>query len=155
MKIFDIPKTTNRFMKAVAQSGIDLIIKDADKGIFQDTATQYKKHKYSSGYAKYKKNSMKRFTDGKKLKGFEGQSTNTESKFVNMRLTGRTLRGMRAGSKKNTAIITYDRGEIVLGNKRSDIYDLRQVNRNKLFRKVEKLYDSNIKRYTAKTITIK
>ena len=38
--------------------------------------------------------------------------------------------GMRASGKTDTAIITYDRGEIVLGNKKLgyDIYDLRKKN---------------------------
>ena len=54
-------------MKSVAQRGIDLIIKDASKGIFQKDSTQYKKFPYSSGYKKYKANSMNRFSDGAKL----------------------------------------------------------------------------------------
>tara|TARA_X000001388_G_scaffold77406_1_gene78079 strand:- start:1414 stop:1875 length:462 start_codon:yes stop_codon:yes gene_type:complete len=153
MKLFEVPKVNNRFMKLIAQEAIDLIISDADNGVFQNNAR--KKPYKSSTYEKYKRNNMQRFTDGKKLKRFENQSTDTTTQYINMRLTGRTLRGMRASSKKNTAVITYDRGEIVLGNKKTNIYDLRQVNKNKLFRSVEKLYDRNIKKYTAKTITIK
>tara|TARA_R100000329_G_C7515448_1_gene181665 strand:- start:44 stop:505 length:462 start_codon:yes stop_codon:yes gene_type:complete len=153
MKLFEVPKVTNKFMKAIGQEAIDLIVSDADKGIFQNNAR--KKPYKSETYKKYKANSMNRLSDGKKLKRFRNQSTDTTTQYINMRLTGRTLRGIRAGSRKNTAIITFDRGEIILGNKKTDLYDLRQVNKNKLFRNVEKLYDSNIKRYTAKTITIK
>lgn len=155
MRLFDIPKVKNKFMKAIAQKSIDLITKDASKGIFQKNSTQYKKHQYSSGYKKYKANNMSRFTDGAKLKAFKNQATDTTTSYKNMRLTGRTLRGMRAGSRKNTAIITYDRGEIILGNKETDIYNLRTINRNKLFKKVGRLYDTKIKKYTSKTITIK
>jgi hypothetical protein len=155
MRIFDIPKVSNRFMKSVAQRGIDLIIQDASKGIFQKDSTQYKKFPYSSGYKKYKANSMNRFSDGAKLKGFANQSTDTTTSYKNMRLTGRTLRGMRAGSRKNTGIITYDRGEIVLGNRETDIYNLRTINRNKIMNKVERLYAQKIRKYARKTITIK
>jgi hypothetical protein len=153
MKLFEIPKVSNKFMKFVAQDAIDLIISDADKGIFQNNAR--KKPYKSDTYVKYKRNSMQRFSDGTKLARFKGQSTDTTTEYINMRLTGRTLRGIRASSRRNTAVITFDRGEIVLGNKRTNLYDLRQVNKNKLFRNIEKLYDSKIRRYTAKTITIK
>jgi len=153
MKLFEVPKVTNKFMHTIAQEAIDLIISDADKGYFQNGAVR-KPYK-SDTYKRYKANSMQGFRTGKKLKAFTNQSTDTTSEYINMRLTGRTLRGMRPSSRKNTAIITYDRAEIVLGNKKTDIYDLRQVNKNKLFRNIEKLYDRNIKKYTAKTITIK
>jgi hypothetical protein len=93
-----------------------------------------------------------------KLKAFRNQATDTQTAFVNMRLTGRTLRSMRASSKTDTAIITYDRGEIVLGNQKRgyDIYDL--SNKNKEFiaeRFGKELLDRNIKKYVSKTTIIK
>ena len=93
-----------------------------------------------------------------KLKAFRNQSTDTQTAFVNMKLTGRTLRSMRGSGKTDTAIITYDRGEIVLGNQKRgyDIYDL--SNKNKEFiaeRFGKELLDRNIKKYVSKTTIIK
>jgi len=155
MKLPDIPKVTNSFMRTLAQLGIDEIQHDASKGKFQngERSKQYK----SDTYKRYKRNSMTGIRTGKKLKGFANQSTDTQTSFVNMKLTGRTFRGMRAGSKKDTAIITYDRGEIVLGNRKRgyDIYDLSKENKELILEDLEKLYSQRIKKYVSKDIIIK
>lgn len=155
MKLPDIPKVTNSFMRTLAQLGIDEIQHDASKGKFQNErrSLQYK----SDTYKRYKRNSMTGIRTGKKLKGFANQSTDTQTSFVNMKLTGRTFRGMRAGSKKDTAIITYDRGEIVLGNQKRgyDIYDLSNENKELILEDLEALYSKRIKKYVSKDIIIK
>jgi|TARA_R100001443_G_scaffold15188_1_gene25096 hypothetical protein len=155
MKLPDIPKVTNSFMRTLAQLGIDEIQHDASKGKFQNGA---KNKSYTSRtYKRYKRNSMTGIRTGKKLKGFGNQSTDTQTSFVNMKLTGRTFRGMRAGSKKDTAIITYDRGEIVLGNRKRgyDIYDLSKENKELILEDLEALYSQRIKKYVSKDIIIK
>ena len=79
-------------MKTLAQLAIDEIQHDASKGKFQNGARN-KRYK-SDTYKRYKRNSMTGFRTGKKLKAFRNQSTDTETSFVNMKLTGRTLRGI-------------------------------------------------------------
>lgn len=171
MKLPDIPKVTNNFMKTLAQLGIDEIQHDASKGKFQNGRSRYQ---YSNKGAKvgfrtingravnidsYKnrKATGMRYPNGQRVKGFENQSTDTQTSFVNMKLTGRTLRGMRAGSKKDTAIITFDRGEIVLGNRKRgyDIYDLSNENKKLILEDLETLYSDRIKKYVSKDIIIK
>ena len=97
-------------MGKLAQDCIDVIQGDASKGKFQNgrSGFSYK----SDTYKKYKANSMRGKT-GKKLKAFRNQATNTQTAYVDMNLTKRTLRSMKASSNKKNAIITYDRGEIV------------------------------------------
>jgi hypothetical protein len=155
MRFRDTIKITNKFMELLAADIIDVIQADAAEGKFQNgkRGLRYK----SEPYKKYKRNSMKSLRTGKKLKGFVGQSTDTQTSFVNMKLTGQTLRGMRASSKKDTAVITYDRGEIVLGNRSRgyDIYDLTEANKNLVMRDVEKLFERNIKKLSKKNIIIK
>lgn len=154
MRIDQVVKPNSKVMSKLAQDAIDKITLDASKGKFQNDRSgfSYKNDTYKN----YKANSMQ----GKngKLKAFRNQATDTQTAFVNMRLTGRTLRSMRASSKTDTAIITYDRGEIVLGNQKRgyDIYDL--SNKNKEFiaeRFGKELLDRNIKKYVSKTTIIK
>ena len=154
MKISDIPVPNKRVMGKLAQDCIDVIQGDASKGKFQNgrSGFQYK----SKAYKKYKANSMQ----GKKgkLKAFRNQSTNTQTSYVDMNLTKRTLRSMRASSNKKNAIITYDRGEIVLGNQKRgyDIYGLSDKNQEFIADRFGKeLLDKNIKKYVSKTTIIK
>ena len=154
MRIDQVVKPNSKVMSKLAQDAIDKITLDASKGKFQNDRSgfSYKNDTYKN----YKANSMQ----GKngKLKAFRNQATDTQTAFVNMRLTGRTLRSMRASSKTDTAIITYDRGEIILGNQKRgyDIYDL--SNKKKEFiaeRFGKELLDRNIKKYVSKTTIIK
>ena len=154
MRLDQVVKPNSKVMTKLAQDAIDKITLDASKGKFQNDRSGYSYK--SDTYRKYKANSMQ----GKngKLKAFRNQSTDTQTAFVNMKLTGRTLRGMRGSGKTDTAIITYDRGEIVLGNQKRgyDIYDL--SNKNKEFiadRFGKELLDRNIKKYVSKTTIIK
>ena len=156
MRIQDILKPNAKVMTKLAQDAIDKIQSDANKGQFQNNKSgfQYK----SNTYKKYKANSMRGFRTGKKLKAYANQSTDTRTSFVNMQLTGRTLNGMRASGRTDTAIITFDRGEIVLGNQKRgyDIYDLSNKNQEFIAERFGKeLLDKNIKKYVSKTITIK
>jgi hypothetical protein len=154
MRLDQVVKPNSKVMTKLAQDAIDKITLDASKGSFQNGRSGYSYK--SDTYRKYKANSMQ----GKngKLKAFRNQSTDTQTAFVNMKLTGRTLRSMRGSGKTDTAIISYDRGEIVLGNQKRgyDIYDL--SNKNKEFiadRFGKELLDRNIKKYVSKTTIIK
>jgi hypothetical protein len=156
MRIDQVVKPNSKVMSKLAQDAIDKITLDASKGQFQNDKSGLPYQ--NDTYRKYKANGMRGIRTGKKLKAYANQSTDTTTSFVNMRLTGRTLRGMRASSKSDTAIITYDRGEIVLGNQKRgyDIYDL--SNKNKEFiaeRFGKELLDRNIKKYVSKTTIIK
>ena len=158
-------------MNKLAFDIIDKIQEDASKGRFQNGRSGYQ---YSNKGAKVGFRTIKgravnidsyknrkaagmKYSNGKKIKGFENQSTDTTTSFVNMKLTGRTLRGMRASSSKGTAIITYDRGEIVLGNRKRgyDIYDLSNENKEVILKDLENLYSKRIKKYVSKDIIIK
>jgi len=154
MRIDQVVKPNSKVMSKLAQDAIDKITLDASKGQFQNGKGGYGYK--SDTYRKYKANSMQGRNG--KLKAFKGQSTDTTTSFVNMRLTGRTLRGMRATGTTNTAIITYDRGEIVLGNEKRgyDIYDLSNKNKEFIAKRFGKeLLDRNIKKYVSKTTIIK
>ena len=154
MRIDKVVKPNSKAMRKLAQDAIDKIILDASEGKFQNNNSGYRYK--SDTYKKYKANSMQGRNG--KLKAFKGQSTDTNTSFVNMRLTGRTLRGMRASAKTDTAIIAYDRGEIVLGNQKRgyDIYDLSNKNQKFIAERFGKeLLDRNIKKYVSKTTIIK
>ena len=156
MRIDQVVKPDSKVMSKLAQDAIDKITLDASKGKFQNDRSGFSYK--SDTYRKYKANSMRGIRTGKKLKAYANQSTDTTTSFVNMRLTGRTLRSMRASSKPDTAIITYDRGEIVLGNQKRgyDIYDLSDKNKEFIADRFGKeLLDRNIKKYVSKTTIIK
>lgn len=156
MRIDQVVKPDSKVMSKLAQDAIDKITLDASKGRFQNDKSGFSYK--SDTYRKYKANSMRGIRTGKKLKAYANQSTDTQTSFVNMRLTGRTLRSMRASSKSDTAIITYDRGEIVLGNQKRgyDIYDLSDKNKEFIADRFGKeLLDRNIKKYVSKTTIIK
>ena len=156
MRLDQVVKPNSKVMTKLAQDAIDKITLDASKGKFQNERSGYSYK--SDTYRKYKANSMRGVRTGKKLKAFANQSTDTQTSFVNMKLTGRTLRGMRGSGKTDTAIITYDRGEIVLGNQKRgyDIYDLSNKNKEFIAERFSKeLLDRNIKKYVSKTTIIK
>jgi len=176
MRLDQIVKPNAKLMTKLAQDAIDKIILDADKGNFQNGKGNYR---YSDngagvGFRTFRKGSKKwvanidsyknrkasgmRYPNGQRVKGYENQSTDTTTSFVNMRLTGKTFNTMRASGKNDTAIITYDRGEIVLGNQKRgyDIYDLSDKNKEFIADRFGKeLLDKNIKKYVSKTTIIK
>ena len=159
-------------MNKLAFDIIDKIQEDASKGRFQNGRSGYQ---YSNKGAKVGFRTIKgravnidsyknrkaagmRYPNGQRVKGFENQATNTQTAFVDMNLTKRTLRTMRPSAKPDTAIITYDRGEIVLGNQKRgyDIYDLSNKNQEFIADRFGKeLLDKNIKKYVSKTTIIK
>ena len=155
MKITEIAKGNAKDMRIIAQDAIDLIQTDAERNLtFQNNKSNLS---LSQPYKKYKNNKMNKFRGGGKLKAYKGESI-TPSLHANMKLTGSTFNGMRASGKTDTAIITYDRGEIVLGNQKRgyDIYDLRKKNLNIIAEEYGKrILDRNIKKYVSKTTTIK
>ena len=176
MRIDQVVKPNSKVMSKLAQDAIDKITLDASKGKFQNgkSGYQYSDSGSNVGFRTFSKGSKKwtanidsyknrkaagmRYPNGQRVKGYENQSTDTTTSFVNMRLTGRTLRSMRASSKLDTAIITYDRGEIVLGNQKRgyDIYDLSNNNKEFIAERFGKeLLDRNIKKYVSKTTIIK
>jgi len=172
MRLDQVVKPNAKVMSKLAQDAIDKIILDASKGKFQNdkSGLPYSDNGAGVGFRtikgravnidsyKNRKAAGMRYPNGQRVKGYENQSTDTTTSFVNMRLTGRTLRGMRASGKSNTAIITFDRGEIVLGNQKRgyDIYDLSNKNQEFIAERFGKeLLDKNIKKYISKTITIK
>lgn len=174
MKLPAITKLNREVMKVIAQEAIDLIRSDANKGIFQNGVKnqQYGSHGDTKGrspkrkgkYSDYKANGMRRFKDGVKLqktKRTKYGATDTDTNFVNMNLEGRTLRSMRPGARKNTAIIRFDSASVVLGNrarkpKGYDLFDLRKENRAIIANRIaDVLARTNIKKYVAKTEVMK
>ena len=176
MRIDQVVKPNSKVMSKLAQDAIDKIWEDASVGKFQNgkSGLQYSNKGAGVGFRtivvngkkrvvnidsyKNRKAAGMRYANGQRVKGYKGRSTDTNTSFVNMHLTKDTLRGMRASGNTDTAIITYDRGEIVLGNQKRgyDIYDL--SNKNKEFiaeRFGKELLDRNIKKYVSKTTTIK
>tara|TARA_Y100001963_G_scaffold141180_1_gene209094 strand:+ start:710 stop:1240 length:531 start_codon:yes stop_codon:yes gene_type:complete len=176
VKISDIPVPNKRVMGKLAQDCIDVIQGDASKGKFQNgrSGFQYSNKGAKVGFRtiivngkkrvvnidsyKNRKASGMRYSNGQRVKGFEKKATNTQTAYVDMNLTKRTLRSMRASSNKKNAIITYDRGEIVLGNQKRgyDIYGLSDKNQEFIADRFGKeLLDKNIKKYVSKTTIIK
>ena len=131
----------------IGQRAVDYIIDDAKQGIFQNGK---RKQKYKSkSYKKYKANNMRRFTDGKKLKGFKNQSTNTNTSFVDMELTGFTFDSITTNAKENTAVIVFNNGAVVEGNAKRgyDIFNLRNKNLNALQKRLGKILDRNVRKF--------
>ena len=176
MRIDQIVKPNSKVMSKLAQDAIDKITLDASKGQFQNgkSGLKYSDEGAGVGFRTFKKGNKKwvanidsyknrkaagmKYSNGQRVKGYENQSTNTQTSFVDMHLTKRTLRSMRASGKTDTAIITYDRGEIVLGNAKRgyDIYDLSNKNKEFIAKRFGKeLLDRNIKKYVSKTTIIK
>ena len=176
MRIDQVVKPNSKVMSKLAQDAIDKITLDASKGKFQNGRSGFrysdkgsnvgfrtivvngKKRVVNIDSYKNRKASGMRYANGKKIKGYENQSTNTRTSFVDMRLTGNTLDTMFASSNTDTAIITYNKGEIVLGNKKLgyDIYDLSDKNKEFIAERFGKeLLDRNIKKYVSKTTIIK
>ncbi len=156
----ELLKASAKKMKIIAQDAIDRIHLDASGGIYQSgsgigpTST-----KYNTTYARYKRNGMRRFTDGKKLKAYAGRSTNTETRVVNMKLTGDTLRGMTARGKADVAQIAYrpEHRNLVLGNQDRgyDIYKLSPKNLEYIIDRFEGvIIDPALKKYMQSKSTI-
>ena len=108
MKAQDVAIFSRRFMDELGAVMKDRIILDADEGKFQNNK---KKLKYKSAEYKIRKKAGKALSGKKK-----GVSADTQTSFVNMRLSGDTLNRMQSVVTNKGFDITYSNGEIVLGN---------------------------------------
>ena len=163
MKAQDIIKLDASSRKMAGEAAKSFIIADANKGKFQNgkSGIRYSTRGKSYTYADYKRNNMRTFVRdaGRKLKGFEGASTDTQTGFVNAKLTGETLRRITSKSKtKNTLFeLNYERGEVVLGlkeEKDADLYDLSDENKTRVVNILMKEVARKADKYMAKDIKI-
>jgi len=146
MNLKDIIKLDAPFWKQLGEFLSNKIRLDASEGKFQNDRSGFR---YSPQYAKYKANGMRRvtftnrgrsvkgsrlkkangrFTQGnKRTGGTRGSISSTNVAFVNMELTGQTLRGLRyRESTQNSVTIGYNPndGMKILGNKNKHGYDI-------------------------------
>jgi hypothetical protein len=156
-------KASAKKMKILAQDAIDRIQLDASGGIFQSGSEQGPTGfagRYNKQYEKYKRNGMRRFSDNKKLKAYRGRrSTNTETRVVNMKLTGDTFRGMTARGKADVGQIAYrpEHTKLVLGNQDRgyDIYNLSPKNLQYIIDRFDQvILDPALKKYMQTKTTI-
>ena len=164
MKAKDIIHLSKSAKEKALITAKGLISQDAQKGQFQN---EKKDIKYSTkgkpySYADYKANGMRTFVRdaGRKLKGFEGRSTNKNSKSVDAKLTGETLRRIttKPGAGSNIGKLVFERGEIVLGlrgEKGADIYDLRDANKTKIAKIIEQDLARKADKWMAEDKTIR
>ena len=145
MKAEDVAIFSRRFMEELGAIMKDRIILDADEGKFQNNK---KKLKYKSAEYKLRKKAGKA--------GKKGVSTDTETSFVNMRLTGDTLNRIKGVGTKNGFAITYANGEIVEGNAKRgyDLYGLSDKNMSYLATHLENEIQRKILIYEAQDETI-
>tara|TARA_Y100001938_G_C8098678_1_gene439980 strand:- start:1556 stop:2068 length:513 start_codon:yes stop_codon:yes gene_type:complete len=136
-EIKKILRLQRKIMQRLGQDAIERIRLDAAGGLFQGSSAKLGPTgtKYNKQYARYKRNGMRRFTDNKKLKKNKTSrygATNTETRVVNMNLTGKTLRGMKAAGTTTSALIKYppESHDLILGNQARgyDIYNFSEKN---------------------------
>lgn len=160
-QIVDFSKNSRQMAGLAAKSAI---ISDASKGKFQNgkSGIRYSGRGKSYTYADYKKNNMRTFVidAGRKLKGFGGVSTDTETNFVNAWLTGETLRRITSKPKSGDTLfeLNFERGEVVLGlkkQKKADLYDLSDESKTKVVNVLMKEVNRKAKKYMSKDINIK
>ena len=163
MKAQEILKLGKTSRKMAGEAAKSFIIADANKGKFQngESGISYSSRGRSYKYKDYKGNNMRTFVRdaGRKLKGFEGVSTDTQTNFVNAKLTGETLRRITSKSKSgdNLFELNYERGEVVLGlkkQKNADIYDLSDENKTKVVNILMKEVARKANKYMAKDVNI-
>ena len=145
MKAQDLAVFTKGFMDETAEIMAGRIVLDADDGKFQNNK---KKLKYKSAEYKLRKKASKA--------GKKGVPTDTETSFVNMRLTGDTLNRIKGIGTKNGFAITYANGEIVEGNAKRgyDLYGLSNKNMSYLATHLENEIERKILIYEAQDETI-
>ena len=163
MKAQEIMKLGASSRKMAGEAAKSFIIADADKGKFQNgkSGIRYSTKGSPYSYADYKKNNMRTFVvdAGRKLKGFEGVSSDTQTGFVNAKLTGETLRRITSKSKTSNTLfeLNYERGEVVLGlkeEKGADLYDLSDENKTKVVNILMKEVARKANKYMAEDIKI-
>jgi len=123
MQVKDVILFSQQFMSEMGEITKGRIEQDADKGKFQNNKS---KLKYKSLEYKTRKKAGKALS-GKKKKGV---SADTQTNFVNMRLTGDTLNRIKSTATDKGFAITFDNAEIVLGNAKRgyDLYGLSNKN---------------------------
>ena len=132
------------------------IWKDMKSGKAQEyTGTGYQ---YTKQYARYKANNMRRFTDGKRLKGYEGRTVVSASQTPNMYLTGETIKGLDYySSDKDSMKMSYkekDKDKII-GNVEQGriITTLNDPNFKKTVREFEKQLDKQSAKWAKTRVT--
>ena len=163
MKAHQIMDLGDSSRKMAGELAKNFIISDANKGKFQNgkSGIRYSTKGRPYSYADYKKNNMRTFVvdAGRKLKGFEGVSTDTQTSFVNANLTSETLDRITSKSKTGNTLfeLNYERGEVVLGlkaKKKADIYDLSDENKTRVVNILMKEVARKADKYMAKDIKI-
>ena len=165
-KASDIPKIPRGLFKQAAEKAKSLIILDASKGMFQNDKSgfSYASPENPYSYVNYKARSMRKLGRGLKktgrgdrIKGLKGKSLDTTTAFVNMRLTGATLRRISAKSIKDGFKLVFANGDIIEGNAKRGyvLNDLRDKNYKVIEDMIGRQLDKNINTYTSKPITYK
>ena len=142
----DIPIFSNQYMKELGEVMAGRIVHDADRGVFQNNT---KSHKYKSAEYKARKKS------GTAVSG--STSADTHTSFVNMRLTGDTLKRIGAVATSKGFTITFDNGEIITGNAKRGyaLYGLSNKNLSFLATNLETEIERKIRKYEADDLDIK
>ena len=150
----EIPIFSNRYMGELGEIIAGRIVDDADRGRFQNNKRNLKYK--SAEYKKAKKRGMTSLRTGKKYKSLGSTSTDTQTNFVNMRLTGDTLKRIGAVATRKGFTITFDNGEIVTGNAKRgyDLYGLSNANMSFLATNLEDEIERKIRRYESDDIDI-
>jgi len=123
MEAIDVVLFSQQFMADMGEDTKGRIEQDAERGKFQNNKSNLK---YKSAEYKARKKAGKALS-GKKKKGV---SADTQTNFVNMHLTGDTLNRIKSKATDKGFAITFDNGEIVLGNAKRgyDLYGLSNKN---------------------------
>jgi len=142
----DIPIFSNQYMEKLGEIMAGRIVHDADRGVFQNNT---KSHKYKSAEYKARKKSGTLDTGS--------TSADTHTSFVNMRLTGDTLKKIGAVATSKGFTITFDNGEIVTGNAKHgyDLFGLSNKNLSFLATNLETEIERKIRKYEADDLDIK
>ena len=141
----DIPIFSKRFMGETGEIMAGRIVQDAGRGVFQNNT---KSHRYKSAIYKARKKA------GKAVSG--STSADTHTSFVNMRLTGDTLKRIGAVATSKGFTITFDNGEIITGNAKRgyDLYGLSNKNLSFLATNLENEIERKVRKYEADDITV-
>jgi len=142
----DIPIFSKQYMEELGEVMAGRIVHDADRGVFQNNT---KSHKYKSAEYKARKKA------GTAVSG--STSADTHTSFVNMRLTGDTLKKIGAVATGKGFAITFDNGEIITGNAKRgyDLYGLSNKNLSFLATNLETEIERKIRKYEADDLDIK
>ena len=150
----EIPIFSNQFMGELGEIMAGRIVQDADSGKFQNNkkSLSYKSAEYKTA----KKRGMTSLRTGKKYKSLTGTSTDTQTNFVNMRLTGDTLKRIGAVATSKGFTISFENGEIVTGNAKRgyDLYGLSNKNLSFLAKNLENEIERKVRKYEADDLDI-